>query len=534
MSAKVISLLFAIILFPLVIIGWFGIHIANNEQQVIDSQFSALVNAQLASIDKTITDYFAGKERMLLNALNKLTLNSMALRQFVHNSADVRQTFVMSAKGLRMHPPNDDTLTLKELAFVQRTKNIWLDRSILFQTASPLLSEPKQEVSRKQSSLSDLAEPEYQYGWYVWHSNEEINHIFWWKNPDRQLVGVELYPAKIQADIISLLPNTGGPRDILGNARIRLLNDRGSVVYQWGNYQPKDKELSLAFYPLSHPLGSWKLEYFGDYPQHATFFSWFNVVIGMIVVAIALVILAIYLYREHHKEILLATQRVNFVSQVSHELKTPLTNIRLYAELLEDQIADLLEDKSKHYMHIITSECQRLSRLITNVLTFSRSEKNHLQLNPQPAVLDNVIQQVLKSYQAALSAKAINAEFNANANKKVMLDSDIVEQILINLLSNVEKYAASGHKVTIKSWHQQTHSYFSVQDYGPGIKPNEIKAIFQAFYRSSSKLTDGVSGTGIGLTIARQLTQLHAGSIQLIPSTVGACFEVCIHTPAAE
>jgi signal transduction histidine kinase len=120
-----------------------------------------------------------------------------------------------------------------------------------------------------------------------------------------------------------------------------------------------------------------------------------------------------------------------------------------------------------------------------------------------------------------------------NAPEKVNIDADALEQIMNNLLSNAEKYAASGKRLEVYSRQTETTTSILVKDRGPGISAKEAARVFVPFYRVSSKLTDGATGTGIGLSIAKQLAQLHGGDLLLKDSGPGACFEIRIETPQA-
>jgi signal transduction histidine kinase len=235
---------------------------------------------------------------------------------------------------------------------------------------------------------------------------------------------------------------------------------------------------------------------------------------------------------------------VNFVNQVSHELKTPLTNIRLYAELLETEVDAVFDDeqqdgqaegnKARKYLGIITAESQRLSRLIANVLRFGQFQQSQLQLRLQQAVVDEVIQRCIAAFAAALQAKGITVRLDLHASAAVLLDAEALEQILNNLISNAEKYAASGASLQISSTQDADVSSIAVRDFGPGIAARERARIFQPFYRISSKLSDGVTGTGIGLDIARQLARLHGGDLVLQEVDVGACFTVTLPTASVK
>jgi signal transduction histidine kinase len=262
---------------------------------------------------------------------------------------------------------------------------------------------------------------------------------------------------------------------------------------------------------------------------------WWNFSAGWALLALGVVGLALYFYREQAAEMREASQRVSFVNQVSHELKTPLTNIRLYAELLEDDIRgrDAPEGDSPvtRYLDVIVFESQRLSRLIGNVLSFSRGRRDALDLHPHPGVVDDVVRRVLDQFQPALQAKNVQVSFSPGAAAETSFDPDALEQILGNLAGNVEKYASSGGKMEVASRQDGDRVEITVQDHGPGLSAAEGRRVFEPFYRVHNRLTEGVSGTGIGLAISRELARLHGGDLVLLPSATGACFQLTIVCP---
>ena len=211
-------------------------------------------------------------------------------------------------------------------------------------------------------------------------------------------------------------------------------------------------------------------------------------------------------------------------------LKTPLTSIRMYAEMLETDLGEDAE-KPKRHLDIIVSESQRLSRLIGNVLSFSRKQRSALKLHRAVGDVDDVLREVLEHFDAALRARGIKVVFSGTANRPAEFDRDALEQIVGNLLSNVEKYAAGADRVEVVSAQESGMVTITVADNGPGIPLREQRRIFEPFHRVSSKLTDGVAGTGIGLAIARDLARLHGGDLTLEPSRQGACFKLVLHVP---
>ena len=132
-----------------------------------------------------------------------------------------------------------------------------------------------------------------------------------------------------------------------------------------------------------------------------------------------------------------------------------------------------------------------------------------------------------------MSKKGIEIRFHGNASDPVQFDIDALEQILVNLLSNVEKYAASGKLMELSTSQNGDRTTIEIADHGPGIAGDQREKIFQPFYRMSDRL-EGAAGAGIGLSIARSLARLHGGDIDLLDTDSGATFRVELLTPKAD
>lgn len=529
MNKKLALILSLIVVLPTAALGWFGARMAQHEQQAIEMRVRDLLHAQLTSIDGSIQSVFHAAQQDLLAKAQGLGADPDTLREFARRAPRVQQVFVIAPDGKRQFPPPGAPTSYAEARFLERSAAIWDNPHILLQSdASDRLPAAPEKYSKLSSGAGHR-----DHGWYAWHWNAELHHIFWVRGPDQRLTGFELSPVRIMADIVARLPSTGGADDTLGDARIRLFNANGQVAYQWGAYEPGEKEAPQAMLPLSHPLSSWRLEYFAPPLQAGVAGNRFGLAAGIFAFVLALAGLAWYLYREQTREMRLASQRVNFVNQVSHELKTPLTNIRMYAELLEDELDDDA-DKPRRFIGIISAESQRLSRLIANVLNFARAQKQTLTLHAQPGVVDQVIARCIDAFAPALAAKHVEIRFDADASQTVEFDAEILEQILNNLFSNVEKYAAAGGAMEVASSQQDGATEIRVRDFGPGIDARERERIFQPFYRIDSRLNEGVSGTGIGLSIARDLARLHGGDLMVEPMAPGACFVVTLATVKVE
>jgi signal transduction histidine kinase len=374
---------------------------------------------------------------------------------------------------------------------------------------------------------------DFGHGWYAWYWGKGLNLIFWRSSPSGGVVGVELDRIAFIADIIALLPETQPEKSDSARLRMILRDAMGQALYQWGNYSPAEGEEPFAQSPLGHPLGSWRVEYY--YPMESiaairTRSVYLNLAASMTALGFALVGLAFYFYREHSRAMRDAAQRVSFVNQVSHELKTPLTNIRMYAELLEGELTGG-DEKAQRYLEVMRSESGRLSRLIGNILNFSRQQRHKLQLHPEPCRVNDLVGRVAHCFQAALERQSIRMEIDTQTPEPIMADPDVIEQILCNLISNVEKYAASGGWLRIETRREDDTTVLRVMDRGPGVAPAHRERIFRPFFRISNRLTDGVSGTGIGLSIARELARLHGGDVKLVSGNRGAVFEVRLRTP---
>ncbi|MCX7048376.1 MAG: HAMP domain-containing sensor histidine kinase [Candidatus Sumerlaeota bacterium] len=380
------------------------------------------------------------------------------------------------------------------------------------------------------------------HGWFVWYWGKGMNLLFWRREPSGMIWGAELDGVRLMADIIGQLPDTPVMDASTPPGRITLTGSTGETIYQWGEESGKGERLRASRL-LSMPLSSWRLNYyaagdaFGEAAQSGALFS---MAAGLIAVMAAMIGLGVYFYRENARELREAAQRVTFVNQVSHELKTPLTNIRMYAEMLETALEEEEENEpNRRRVGIIVSESQRLSRLIANILTFSRQQRKKLSLILKPGEIDDVIARVLRHCSPSLESKGIKPVFTPGASGEVSLDADALEQILCNLISNVEKYAAEGGAMEVTSRLEtkengNRRAVITVSDQGPGIPEKQRENIFLPFVRLSDQLTEGASGAGIGLTIARALARLHGGDLRLIAGQRGATFELSLEVGASE
>jgi signal transduction histidine kinase len=247
-------------------------------------------------------------------------------------------------------------------------------------------------------------------------------------------------------------------------------------------------------------------------------------------IAMALLLAGVVLQIQQGRALRLAEERVSFVNRVSHELGTPLTNILLNLDLAGRSL-DTRPAEARKRLSLVHEEVRRLGRLVANVLTFSRSDRKTLELNPTPCIPDQVVEDMLAQFQPSLDRRKVRVEWQRGASNSTRLDSDALAQITGNLISNVEKYANTGGWLGLVTFVENDRLKLRVSDRGPGIPARFRDKIFEAFERVHGGVSEGASGTGLGLAIARELARRMGGDLVLCPSETGAMFELDLPAP---
>lgn len=240
------------------------------------------------------------------------------------------------------------------------------------------------------------------------------------------------------------------------------------------------------------------------------------------------------MYRLGAGQIALARQQQDFVSAVSHELKTPLTSIRMYGEMLR---AGWCTDVQKQaWYEFIHSESERLSRLITNVLQLARMNRNELLLTLKPVTGAELLDGIRSKTAAQVERAGFTLSFECDeeaARATVVVDVDAVLQIVINLVDNAIKFSAKAgvRRIEIALRMIIGAPVLSVRDWGPGVPADQARKIFELFYRVENELTRETVGTGIGLALVRQLAGAMNARVDVVHRDPGAEFRVWF-TPA--
>jgi signal transduction histidine kinase len=222
------------------------------------------------------------------------------------------------------------------------------------------------------------------------------------------------------------------------------------------------------------------------------------------------------LYRMAATQVRFAERRNDFVSAVSHELKSPLTAIRMHAEMLEDDLI-VAESKRHEYYRTITRESERLTRLIENVLAFSRLERKTQKLQIVAGDVTPVIEECLEVLRPHAESHGARLEFeNRAGHAAVRCDPDALKQVLFNLIDNAVKYGSTESDPTIQVVASRCDGgvSISVRDRGPGVRRDQLDLIFEPFFRAEHELTRRTTGTGIGLSLVRELVVAMGGRVR--------------------
>jgi two-component system sensor histidine kinase BaeS len=209
-----------------------------------------------------------------------------------------------------------------------------------------------------------------------------------------------------------------------------------------------------------------------------------------------------------------------FVLTASHELRSPLTSVQGFAELLMLD-RDNLTPKQIETVEIILDNCRHLVRLLNDLLDLARSDAGRLAIRPRPTDLTPLIEDVVRTMRAQTEgADQTLAERIEPDLPRVNVEGDRIRQILVNLVTNAHEYSPKGATIEVGAWVADASVVISVTDNGPGIPPHQAEHIFERFTRGDAGLTQRVGGTGLGLAISKSLVELHGGTIA-VDSTVG-------------
>ena len=229
---------------------------------------------------------------------------------------------------------------------------------------------------------------------------------------------------------------------------------------------------------------------------------------------------------EHVK---LDNMRKEFVADVSHELKTPITSIKGYSETLLDGDCD--KETEKHFLHVIDDNADRMEKLVQDLLTLSKYDSDRVTNKPTEFDLGDLAKSCKEKFDIEIKKKnqAVNCFVTADV-PNVYADRDGIERVILNILSNSIKYTPEGGKIDIYVGYVHNDAYIKIKDTGIGIPKKDLDRIFERFYRVDKARSRQLGGTGLGLSIAKEIIDKNNGSIN-IKSKVDEGTEVVIQIP---
>ncbi len=223
----------------------------------------------------------------------------------------------------------------------------------------------------------------------------------------------------------------------------------------------------------------------------------------------------------------------DFVSSVSHELKTPVTAIRMFAENLRSK-ADPDPVMTADYLDTIVGESERLTRLLDNVLDLSQIEQDQRIYSLKPTSLAEIAARVARAIEYPLSREGFHLDLDLDdALPPVSVDGDSVEQAVLNLLTNAMRFSGTSREIGLSLRRQNGHAVIAVSDRGVGVPLEAQSHLTEKFYRVRSPENERVPGTGLGLTIVEHTARAHGGHLT-VESAVGEGSTFSIHFPMEE
>ncbi len=313
---------------------------------------------------------------------------------------------------------------------------------------------------------------------------------------------------------------------------IAVLDHAGRPVYSRQPLEGAEPVLSVEF---REGLPSWRVAVYampGASPREAArrqvmIFSGAFCVLLLVIVGGS-----VFTLRLVRRESEMAQLKADFVANVSHDLKTPLSLIRMFGETLEmGRVPD--DARRQEYYRVITRESERLSRLIDNVLDFSRIERGRRTYDLVPTAVEPLVRETLEAFAYTLAQQGFKVETRIAPDlPEAPLDAEAVAQALANLIDNAIKYSGERRSIVVEAARDGERLAISVADEGVGIPAEEQARIFEKFYRVGRSETQGRRGSGVGLALVRHVAQAHGGSVT-VDSRPGAGSRFTLRLPLA-
>jgi len=214
-------------------------------------------------------------------------------------------------------------------------------------------------------------------------------------------------------------------------------------------------------------------------------------------------------------ELELARMKSDFVSTVSHEFKSPLTSIRQLAEMLQSGRVPSEERRQKYY-DVLLEQSERLALLTDNILSLSKIEEGRAEFAFESTDVSTLLTEVVSSIQDRVRHEGFDIGLNVEgALPLIAVDRTALSQAVANLIDNAIKYSGDSRRISVSASVEEQSLAIAVQDFGVGIKKEDIPRLFERFYRGGDELTRTVKGSGLGLTLVREIVAAHRGKVHV-------------------
>lgn len=548
MTTRKIIYYWLVLLIPTLVISIAAFRLLKHEQERIIRQASVSAEEHARLLADNIRETVSSVENNLNAAMRTMPQKDIvrSLLGWQMKNPFVRNVFSWTPGQGLQYPHSDSSATAEESDFISRYNDFFSEK-VSWNTAEPertadvySKNAPAQQQQRSQSSVYETVSKSRMSkrqqimeianvspaaeivpsGWIPWFSGNQLS-ILGWVQPHNNgpVYGMEIEFVILLSQLITLFPENESPGH--GYA---LIDGSGNIVHQVGGEFSETKIVPSAVISLAPELPHWQLGVYTSPQLSATQTGGSFILLSSVLLVIfisAIIFGGSMLLWQAHSNLRDAQQKTSFVSNVSHELKTPLTSIRMYAELLhEGRVTD--NEKRKHYLEVIASESQRLTRLVNNVLDFSRLEQGRKKYQMEEIIVSDLLYSFIKTNQLRINNSGMKLNLHISSSEVIVkADRDAIEQALLNLVDNAVKYAHSGETIDISLETRDGLCLINIMDRGRGIPQSHATRIFDKFHRVDDSLTAEQSGSGLGLSIARNLLRGMGGDLVFFPRDGG-------------
>lgn len=243
-----------------------------------------------------------------------------------------------------------------------------------------------------------------------------------------------------------------------------------------------------------------------------TRFNWVVLLEGSFLMLIILVgVYMIFVF--WNKQARLNRMQSNFVSSVSHELKSPLASIQLYLETLKYQ--QVSPEETRDFVETMLTDTERLSNLIDNILAAGKSDPKSMQLKFYPVGIGDFTREVMKNHKSRFEERECKAEVDIVDSPVLNIDKRMMQMVFNNLIGNALRYSPAGSLFKVRIRNNKKHNEIQFMDSGIGLEKKDMKKIFRKFYRIHNRETENIEGAGLGLYISKEIVKNHKGKLKV-------------------